>query len=343
MANIQPYLDDIMSAVYGEEVRGSIHDAIEAINNECEEGVSATSGSAKLAESWAIGGTGTRTGENTNNAKYYAQQAASSASSAASSVTAQLQEYVTQAAGSATSASQQAQAAASSAQAAEGYAQDAKESAEEAAQDVVDQLQDYADAAAASALLAESWAVGDTDSRTGENSNNAKYWANIAKSYADSFSGGVTFIASIPFANLPATGMNPGWMYNITDAFVTTSAFQEGAGIKAPAGTNIIYNTNNKWDLLAAPGDAAHVPATDTHGISAAAGTVTTAQELLDAMGAVLDTSVYTYKILATTGEYIRTTEGGAILGTDAFVKLSAMNKIIRDLKQYMADNYVTK
>lgn len=35
--------------------------------------------SATLAESWAIGGTGTRSGEDTNNAKYYAQQAALSA------------------------------------------------------------------------------------------------------------------------------------------------------------------------------------------------------------------------------------------------------------------------
>lgn len=33
MANITPYLNKIMSAVYGEEVRGSIHDAIQAINN----------------------------------------------------------------------------------------------------------------------------------------------------------------------------------------------------------------------------------------------------------------------------------------------------------------------
>lgn len=34
---------------------------------------------AKLSESWAVGGTGTRSGEDTNNAKYWAEQAASSA------------------------------------------------------------------------------------------------------------------------------------------------------------------------------------------------------------------------------------------------------------------------
>lgn len=35
----------------------------------------AAAGSAQTAESWAVGGTGTREGENTNNAKYWAQQA----------------------------------------------------------------------------------------------------------------------------------------------------------------------------------------------------------------------------------------------------------------------------
>lgn len=38
MADIQRYLDDIKQAVYGEEVRGSIHDAIAAINTFIEEG-----------------------------------------------------------------------------------------------------------------------------------------------------------------------------------------------------------------------------------------------------------------------------------------------------------------
>ena len=36
MANIDPYLEAIENAVYGEEVRGSIHDAIAAINDEYE-------------------------------------------------------------------------------------------------------------------------------------------------------------------------------------------------------------------------------------------------------------------------------------------------------------------
>ena len=41
MADISPYLTAIMEAVYGEEVRSSIHDAIEAINAESSEAKSA--------------------------------------------------------------------------------------------------------------------------------------------------------------------------------------------------------------------------------------------------------------------------------------------------------------
>ena len=39
MANIDIYLANILNAVLGEEVRGSIHDAIEAINDSVEEGI----------------------------------------------------------------------------------------------------------------------------------------------------------------------------------------------------------------------------------------------------------------------------------------------------------------
>lgn len=40
MADISKYLTAIMEAVYGEEVRTSIHDAIDAINKECQAGLS---------------------------------------------------------------------------------------------------------------------------------------------------------------------------------------------------------------------------------------------------------------------------------------------------------------
>ena len=61
---------------------------------------------------------------------------------------------------------------------------------------------------------------------------------------------------SVAFANLPSlTSSNEGNVYNVTDAFTTTSDFVEGAGNSYPAGTNVvIVNTSGstyKYDVLA--------------------------------------------------------------------------------------------
>ena len=107
---------------------------------------------SRTAESWAVGGTGTRTGEDTDNAKYYAQltrddaqqaqedaqnaaQAAQTAQQAAGTATASAQSAVqsqNSAAGYASSAGQSAQSAAESAQEASGSAQAAEDHAQSA-------------------------------------------------------------------------------------------------------------------------------------------------------------------------------------------------------------------
>lgn len=60
---------------------------------------------------------------------------------------------------------------------------------------------------------------------------------------------------SIAFANLPTPGAtNLGNVYNVTDAFTTTSNYIEGAGKKHPAGTNVVVvqsGNNYKYDVLA--------------------------------------------------------------------------------------------
>lgn len=65
-----------------------------------------------------------------------------------------------------------------------------------------------------------------------------------------------TIKGSIAFENLP-TEINIGWVYNISDDFITTDNFIEGAGIQCKAGTNIVVvniGTNEapikKWDIL---------------------------------------------------------------------------------------------
>lgn len=54
---------------------------------------------------------------------------------------------------------------------------------------------------------------------------------------------------SSTFANLP-TSASAGDVYNVTDAFTTTSSFVEGTGKSYPAGTNVVY-TDKGWDCMA--------------------------------------------------------------------------------------------
>lgn len=55
---------------------------------------------------------------------------------------------------------------------------------------------------------------------------------------------------SVAFASLP-TNAKAGYVYNVTDKFTTTAAFVEGAGKEYPAGTNIVWTEDGKWDCMA--------------------------------------------------------------------------------------------
>lgn len=109
-----------------------------------------------------------------------------------------------------------------------------------------------AESAAASATKAESYAVGGTGSRDGEDSDNAKYYYQQAKDVSEGLKGGLQPHGTVAFANLPALpDVNAGWMYNISDEFTTTADFKEGAGNAVPAGANIYKTSDGKWDVLA--------------------------------------------------------------------------------------------
>jgi hypothetical protein len=60
---------------------------------------------------------------------------------------------------------------------------------------------------------------------------------------------------SSAFASLPTPSASIlGYVYNVTDAFTTTSSFIEGAGNSYPAGTNVVVianGTNYYYDVLA--------------------------------------------------------------------------------------------
>jgi len=106
--------------------------------------------------------------------------------------------------------------------------------------EILGEAEGYAD-------TAHKWATFGADTETPSSTNNAKYWAEQSQVYA---AGALHWKSSVAFANIPTSGMTVGDFYNITDDFTTDSRFDEGAGIKCAAGTNIVWDTNNKWDIL---------------------------------------------------------------------------------------------
>ncbi|CBL14280.1 hypothetical protein RO1_40910 [Roseburia intestinalis XB6B4] len=150
-----------------------------------------------------------------------------------------------------TSASQSAATATSEAASASQSASTAIDKATIATQKATEII-GKAESAADSATKAQSYAVGGTGSREGEDSDNAKYYYQQAKDISEGLNGGLQPRGTVAFADLPALAdVNAGWMYNISDEFTTTDDFKEGAGNVIPAGANIYKTSDEKWDVLA--------------------------------------------------------------------------------------------
>lgn len=134
------------------------------------------------------------------------------------------------------SAGQSAENAQTSAQAAQNEAG----RAETAAQSVEDMARE-----------AESYARGGTGTRVGEDTDNARAYAELAaRIVAASTTGSLIPMGTIPFAQLPTEVVKPGWMYNISDDFESDERF-DIPSVHYPKGSNVYYTANKKWDVLA--------------------------------------------------------------------------------------------
>ena len=74
---------------------------------------------------------------------------------------------------------------------------------------------------------------------------------------------------SVAFASLPTLSSSiEGYVYNVTDAFTTTSDFVKGSGKSYPAGTNVVcidISSTYKWDVLSGIVDlSGYVPTSRT-------------------------------------------------------------------------------
>ena len=166
-------------------------------------------------------------------------------------------------------AAQSEQNAAQSAQNAAQSEQNAAQSAQNAAQseqnalnyknqikDDADIVRGYRDEAEDSAILSESWAVGGTGTRTGEDTNNAKYWAEQTAALVSGYLG--YYPTSSDLLQAHPTGKagdyaivgetNTIWVYSVSDStFVNTGNLDS------------YYTKTEADDLFATKSDVVHV------------------------------------------------------------------------------------
>ena len=274
MSNIQGYLQNIMQAVYGKDVRQSIHDAIETIDsvadtaqNSATASASRAANSEKAAKASETAAKASETNAKTSEtaaansrktakasetaAKISETNAKASETAAAKSATAAAISE-TNAKASETSASQSAATATSEAAFASQSASTATDKATIATQKTTEII-GKAESAADSATKAQSYAVGGTGSRDGEDANNAQYYYEQVKRVSQGLNG-IIPIGTVAFADLPVSGMENGWMYNISDDFTSDDRFNDGGGIFYGKGNNVIWTSEGKWDVTAGSG-----------------------------------------------------------------------------------------
>ena len=99
--------------------------------------------------------------------------------------------------------------------------------------------------------LTRSYAVGDTGTREGEETDNSKYYYTKCKDISDSIPGPLKPIRTVVFGNLPElSASSAGDMYNISNEFVTDERSKEGSGNIIRLGSNVYKTTDGFWDVL---------------------------------------------------------------------------------------------
>ena len=274
MANISTFLQAIMSARYGKDVRQSIHDGIKAINDEVAADKNEVIASKEAAENAATAASTSAQEASASESAAKKSETAAAASESAASTSAQeasasesaAKKSETAAAASESAASTSAQeasasesaakksenaaaasesAAATSAQKASASESAAKKS-ETAAAASKSAASTSAQTAIDKATLAKSYAVGGTGTRAGEDTDNAKYYM----TQAEKQTGGIP-------TKLSQLENDAGFIAEDGDGSGLTVGFTEAAArenIASGENTGTLMGKIKKWlaDLAAA-------------------------------------------------------------------------------------------
>lgn len=203
------------------------------------------------SKSWAVGDTGIRDGENTDNAKYYYRQSSNSASSAntsalnAASSETNANKYMS----NALTYSQNAQTYMNSAKT---YMDNASISADNAKASETSAKTSEINAKASEVNASKSEANALNYKETVENVNNSII-GSINTLASNGNIGSFIFMGAITFEELVSLSDDEkatGYVYCITDDFVTDDSFVNGSGLSYTAGVNVYYTADGNWSCL---------------------------------------------------------------------------------------------
>lgn len=100
--------------------------------------------------------------------------------------------------------------------------------------------------------MSKSYAVGtDGEARENDDIDNAKYYYEQTLNLSRGING-IIPMGNITFDQLALIHKEPGYMFNVTEDFVTDDTFNCGAGKYFGAGNNIIWTAQGNWDVTAA-------------------------------------------------------------------------------------------
>lgn len=282
------HIDVTGSAVENSDIESSYE--FDGLNTALEKAEAEYTEVMKTSKSWAVGDTGIRDGENADNAKYYSKQSSNSASAANTSALnaaeservagehkdtaiehsgnaytymADAKKSMDSANESEANAANSASAAATSESNAKTSETNSKTSETKAATSETNAKSSETKASASeanaktsetsalnSANRAQSYAVGGTGTRDGEDTNNAHYYYELIKNIVIGLDTGFIPMGTVSFSELANVEKATGYVYNISDDFVTSDIFREGAGKSYTAGTNVYYTANGQWDCF---------------------------------------------------------------------------------------------
>ena len=237
----------------------------------------------KTSKSWAVGNTGIRDGENTDNAKYYYEQSLKNANNAKTSeqkaktsednaktseINAKTSETNAKTSEvNALESEQKAKVSETNAKSSEtnaktsetnsktseinaGISEQNAKTSETKALSSEQNAKSSETNALNSANRAQSYAVGGTGTRIDEDYDNAHYYYNLTKNIVIGLDTGFIPMGTVSFSELASVEKAAGYVYNISDDFVTDESFREGAGRSYTAGTNVYYTANGQWDCF---------------------------------------------------------------------------------------------